>query len=101
GDEERDEIPGPGLGDEPERRHRVLKYTTVNTTTHTTSTKCQYRPTLLRMRDAGRRAKSPASARPRTIARATSPTVTCRPWKPVRVKNVVAKRLRDSVTPLS
>ena len=39
------------------------------------------------------RRKSLATQSPSAIASANRPTVTCSPWKPVSVKNVVAKRL--------
>src|SRR5437763_7570415 len=69
------------------------------TNTQTTSTKCQYNPTGP---SAGRRPLLNArpKATPRTINNAIKPTQTCRPWNPVSVKNVVAKRSSPTLTPL-
>src|ERR1700722_11235580 len=95
GGDDREPVPLPEQG---HGAHRALTYTTVKTTIHTTSTKCQYRPTL-RSRCDGLRLKSPAIDSASTMPSAMSPTVTCSPWKPVSVKNVVANRLLVRLMP--
>src|SRR6266496_1974506 len=39
-------------------------------------------------------------ATPSTTSKASKPKLTCNPWNPVSVKNVVAKRSKPTVTPL-
>src|SRR5688572_22755434 len=57
----------------------------VKISTHTTSTKCQYRPTISTdsARDCGMR---PFTDMITVESSMTMPRVTCTPWKPVRVK---------------
>src|SRR5207247_9323494 len=87
---ERDKIAGhlrPIARDRPNndvdrrRDHRPTTYTTVKTTTHTPSTKCQYQETSS-TRSAWMALSAPEDAKARQRLSMMSPRITCDAWRP-------------------